>query len=528
MAEKTTIPDFPNLPDFGQMITQACEIVSNVRGIPYDFNGTLSLENKFVVLFKTVKEMFDAQDALVKSYKELYDFINKYFTNLDVQEEINKKIDALLQDNTFWTKLNQILPFVTPEMFGAVGDGTTDDYTAFQKMINHAITNGKEIYCYRKTYKLSDRLVVTGKISFHGGNATLLFNNTDGIVFNADTRSRECVFENFTIDGISAGKVGMSLTNYINSVVQNVWFYNMLGTGIQLTGENFETKIDMINFNATTFANNIGVNCSSTDIIFSRINGVNIKTFIINNADGNMYTNCHAWLANSSFFDDSLFADCKISALFEKCIVDTYETGFKIKSVASNRFVSCNWLVNTNLYNKLTANKVPTFIEFIDSTESGARTKLSNCWFSMPSTDVPNWFSSLARIFNTDDFIAQMSNCFIANCADQIYNDVHYSNDNPTNITIQKFRSNIALPIISISGEVVSTPFSTGSKIFTLPPNLRPSYAINITGACRIVGSNNLKTCNYYIGSNGDVYITYDKGSDADSNSFFFNFIFCK
>lgn len=103
MADKPTIPDFPTLPDVGQMITQACEVVASVRGIPYDFNGTLSLENKFVVLFKTVKEMFDAQDALVKSYKELYEFINTYFDNLDVQKEINNKLDNMVREGTLLT-----------------------------------------------------------------------------------------------------------------------------------------------------------------------------------------------------------------------------------------------------------------------------------------------------------------------------------------------------------------------------------------------------------------------------------------
>lgn len=112
MAEKPTIPDFPTLPDFGQMIAQACEVVASVRGIPYDFNGTLSLENKFVVLFKTVKEMFDAQDTLVKSYKELYGFINTYFDNLDVQKEINKKLDDMSREGTL---LNIIKPTVTNE-----------------------------------------------------------------------------------------------------------------------------------------------------------------------------------------------------------------------------------------------------------------------------------------------------------------------------------------------------------------------------------------------------------------------------
>lgn len=112
MADKPPIPDFPTLPDFGQMITQACEVVASVRGIPYDFNGTLSLENKFVVLFKTVKEMFNAQDALVKSYKELYEFVNTYFDNLDVQEEINNKLDNMAREGTL---LNIVKPTISNE-----------------------------------------------------------------------------------------------------------------------------------------------------------------------------------------------------------------------------------------------------------------------------------------------------------------------------------------------------------------------------------------------------------------------------
>ena len=113
MAEKPTIPDFPNLPDFSQMITQACEVVASVRGIPYDFNGTLSLENKFVVLFKTVKEMFEAQDELVKSYKALYDFVNNFFTNIDLQAEVNKKIKEMKDSGEL---LNLMEPTVANEV----------------------------------------------------------------------------------------------------------------------------------------------------------------------------------------------------------------------------------------------------------------------------------------------------------------------------------------------------------------------------------------------------------------------------
>lgn len=122
MAEKPTFPDFPTLPDFGQMITQACEIVASVRGIPYDFNGTLSLENKFVVLFKTVKEMFDAQDKLVKSYKALHDFINQYFSNLNLQNEVNKKIEEM-------KKSGELLNLLKPTVSNEVGAWLTANIT---------------------------------------------------------------------------------------------------------------------------------------------------------------------------------------------------------------------------------------------------------------------------------------------------------------------------------------------------------------------------------------------------------------
>lgn len=115
MATKPNIPDFPDLPDVGNMIAQACELIANIRGIPYDFNGTLSLENKFTVLFKTVQEMFQAQESLVKSYKDLYDFINTYFANLDVQSEVNKKIQSMVEDGS-------LLTLIAPTISSSTGE----------------------------------------------------------------------------------------------------------------------------------------------------------------------------------------------------------------------------------------------------------------------------------------------------------------------------------------------------------------------------------------------------------------------
>ena len=157
MSNKPTIPDFPNLPDFGQMIAQACEVVASVRGIPYDFNGTLSLENKFVVLFKTVKEMFDSQDELVKSYKALYDFVNQYFTNLDVQEEVNNKIQSMVEDGSLIMLISPSM--INAKSYGAKGDGETDDSILLNDLVAKLNTEGGGvIYLPDGKYRLNTRI----------------------------------------------------------------------------------------------------------------------------------------------------------------------------------------------------------------------------------------------------------------------------------------------------------------------------------------------------------------------------------
>lgn len=119
MATKPNIPDFPDLPDVGNMIAQACELIANIRGIPYDFNGTLSLENKFTVLFKAVQEMFKTQASLIDSYKELYEFIKTYFDDLDVQEEINNKISQMASDGSLLSIMNPTISSETTKWLAA-------------------------------------------------------------------------------------------------------------------------------------------------------------------------------------------------------------------------------------------------------------------------------------------------------------------------------------------------------------------------------------------------------------------------
>lgn len=57
----------------------------------------------------------------------------------------------------------------TPEDFGAVGDGATDDLTAVQAAVNYVQGNGGKVFL-PKTYAVSNKVTITGSCIFEGHN----------------------------------------------------------------------------------------------------------------------------------------------------------------------------------------------------------------------------------------------------------------------------------------------------------------------------------------------------------------------
>jgi hypothetical protein len=62
---------------------------------------------------------------------------------------------------------------INVQWFGAVGDGTTDDYAAFQAAIDSLYPNGGSIHVPKTSlrYRISDQLVFTTQIKFYGDGA---------------------------------------------------------------------------------------------------------------------------------------------------------------------------------------------------------------------------------------------------------------------------------------------------------------------------------------------------------------------
>ena len=75
--------------------------------------------NKLLANWKAMQKNFDSlQDA----FNDLKNYVQDYFKNLDVQEEINNKIDSLVADGYFDTFLNDYFKNLKKHVFILIGD----------------------------------------------------------------------------------------------------------------------------------------------------------------------------------------------------------------------------------------------------------------------------------------------------------------------------------------------------------------------------------------------------------------------
>ena len=154
--------------------------------IPAVYDNTMSYYDELTSLIKylesvvlpAVNENSQSVTELANLYKDLKEFVDNYFENLDVQEEINNKLDAMVEDGTFDTIINKTLfnelndeidklnQFVTIEEFKEESD--IDDTNAF----NLAIADGRPIYLLNKTYSVSSTITINSQTKIYGKSMT--------------------------------------------------------------------------------------------------------------------------------------------------------------------------------------------------------------------------------------------------------------------------------------------------------------------------------------------------------------------
>ena len=281
----------PPVPPFVRFVASA---------VPMVFDDSLSYYEALCALWKYVQGMTDVinnnatlEEEYILKFDELKLFVDNYFDNLDVQEEINNKLDEMAEDGTLqeiigeylntqvtWTfdtvadmksatnlttgSFVETLGFhtlgdgggakyyitdtgtadersviaigslyanliekseVTPEMFGAYGDGTHDDTLAFQAALEYLFSSDANV----STWQLSGNLKLLAKSYYI--NDSLIdsdFSDTATRISMSGTGTRSAIIcgQDCTTLIDNQNKIGFSNFEDINFVgSDNVFLY---------------------------------------------------------------------------------------------------------------------------------------------------------------------------------------------------------------------------------------------------------------------------------------------------------------
>lgn len=251
-------------------------------------------------------------ENLTNAFIELQNYVNNYFENLDVQDEINNKLNEMVQDGTLqeiitsYLKINGVLAFntisdmkistnlidgsicktlgknnyldgegsfykirnitssdvvdniniipldtsniliaekindkkiyVTPEMFGAKGDGETDDTQAFINFFND--DTSIKILGYNKTYIIRQITITKSNFQLIGNFSTLKLKDNQNVnnmlFFDSWTKNIENInVSNLILDGYknhqnSTNTPLLRIAGHNNHFIKNIVFNNCI------------------------------------------------------------------------------------------------------------------------------------------------------------------------------------------------------------------------------------------------------------------------------------------------------------
>lgn len=199
--------------------------------------------------------------------------------------------------------------YVTPEQYGAVGDGSTDDSTA----INNAIASGIPVYFGQKNYRVNSTITTTDNTYLFGSGSGSIISTTANIAI-------------ITIGGIMA-------------TIENL---QLLGSGSGAS-QNGITAVGNGSFNLYRYGTKV-INCFFNDLG----NAGMYTTNTIGNSSGSEHqgtyyaVNCRAFSCSVGYFMDTRGE----YNIFVNCLADNNTTGVRFNG-GNNSWTGGNIVDNT-------------------------------------------------------------------------------------------------------------------------------------------------------------------------------------
>lgn len=265
-AETGLQPAFYDV-ESGTVLQQTARMYDKVNQLIRLFNEFSEATSEEVNAFE--REVNETVAEYIEKFTELKDFVDDYFDNLDVQEEINNKLDAMVEDGTMTEILNDtIFPTIekiiadttNPIYYGADPTGVDDSTQAINDCI--VANKGGAINLSTGTYLVSNSI-------------NLPFKNSEKVSINGNGAK---IITTSTIDSLFVGGYDRSLTTDRNDVgfVSYIKDLNIDCSGGNVTNAfyNMQGFKDWHIINCSTYRTTNGVkigdsNNSPSDILIS-------------------------------------------------------------------------------------------------------------------------------------------------------------------------------------------------------------------------------------------------------------------
>lgn len=197
-------------------VTPLKKICMTIGQLPTAYLETMSYYEMLIWFVEFLKNQVipvvnnnsQATEELQTLFTELQNYVNNYFDTLDVQEEINNKLNEMAEDGTINELISQIINvnekvFYYVEDYGATGDGETDDSTA----INNAFLDAKNkkgtvAFKSQNTYRIDSPIYIPQGCSLYGNGCTILSSVNEYAIYvnsNSEDTNIESVGRSFSI-----------------------------------------------------------------------------------------------------------------------------------------------------------------------------------------------------------------------------------------------------------------------------------------------------------------------------------------
>lgn len=349
--------DFPKLStyNFDTILCQLQQVCgADTSGlISAQFKSRPTTAKDIALLLHITYELFQAQKSLQTQFAELYNFVKDFFSNLDLQEEVNNWLEQAYNSGKILELISELtLGYLTPEMYGAKGDGVTDDSNAMQLCINNAYEKHMNVFL-QKSYLITKQIDLPSTSLSSSENGTFQIygvnNKVSGIIFKVTTKSS--VFNSDETQKI----------HFHDMYLKNISDENILTTGINITGFSMGINLSRVFIYNFSYGVYLVVITSVLNQVFC--NSCEIG-FYVNSTSTNLIS-CYASQCFKKYLDKGgigyeLYGDYSslISCASDSNEVSAYYVGgaWDINNCGCENNPKCFIINNTKLYNCIINN----------------------------------------------------------------------------------------------------------------------------------------------------------------------------